>query len=67
MIEYEFGKSHKSPKEFMNYLESVWHIFSTRNARKSTKGSKNSYSNLKSKKTLSHNIGSLDRMMTSSK
>jgi len=44
-----------------------WHNFGIRNARKSIKGSKDSYYSLESNITLSHNIGSLDRPMTSSK
>jgi len=42
------------------------HNFGTRNARKSIKGSKDSYHSLESHKTLSHEIGSVDRPMTSS-
>jgi len=47
-------------------LKFFGHNFRTRNARKSIKGSKDSYYSLESNKTLSYNSGSLDRPMTSS-
>ena len=46
--------SHKSPREFVKNLGSFGPNFGTRSARKSTKGSKDSYYILESKQTLSH-------------
>ena len=44
--------------KFLNKLGSFGHNLGSRNARKSIKGSKDSYSSLKTKQSLSHNIDS---------
>jgi len=55
----KLGKSPPIPKEFLQDLGSCDHNFGTRNSRKSIRDSKDTYYSLESKKTLSHNFGSL--------
>jgi len=53
--------------EFLKYLQFLGHNFGPRNARKSSKGSKDLHYSLESNEVLSHKIGSLDQPMMSSK
>ena len=59
----QLGKSPLIPyaREFLKYLEFLVITLATRNARKSIKHSKDSYNSLEPNKSLSHEIGSLDR------
>jgi len=56
--EISYGNPLKLLSIFLNKFGSSGHNFGTRNARKSIKGSKYSYSSLESNQILSHSFGS---------
>ena len=58
----KFGKSSKIAQQIPEIFGIFWYNFGSRNARNSIKGSKDSYYNLESNKTLRHKISTFVRL-----